>query len=463
MRLIIFRSAFFIPFVVILFQLQSIVILVEDIFEMFSFGSTKIKQRKTESIDLLFETFTLAMDKRKRLTRTDSALVSSAETIANLDPLIQSTNVQTESGIQGSSTRMILTEINPTNKDATNFIVKKSVTFLQRFTGVFYSLMASLLFTSSNFFIKQLDVVLLDVFLVRFIFQGLILVAYIVYKGYFPFAETDRLLFFIRSLVAASGSVFFYLALSMLPLPDLTTLRYTQVIWTALVTLLIFRQRINCPTLIASVMTIIGVIFVTQPSFLFATTMNINGTTNVSLSSYLSRTRPLGIIFALACAFSISTAIVLNKKLLEKHIRQSIIMLHFIGTTFLVLLIMRILYWTRLKPKHINFNFVEIYLKKDFIVATILATLQLIPMVLSQKSIKLEHPSIFTIVQASDILFALIFQNLFSTVKTNGLALLGSMLVLTSIVLVGIHKLWQDRQQQKFTTISMEENTWISD
>ncbi|CAF4580639.1 unnamed protein product, partial [Rotaria magnacalcarata] len=38
----------------------------------------------------------------------------------------------------------------------------------------------------------------------------------------------------------------------MLPLPDLTTIRYTQVVWTALLALIIFRDRITLPTIIAS-------------------------------------------------------------------------------------------------------------------------------------------------------------------------------------------------------------------
>ena len=79
-------------------------------------------------------------------------------------------------------------------------------------------------------------------------------------------------------------------------------------------------------------------------------------------------------------------------------------------------------------------------------------------MVLSQKSIKREHPSIVTVVQASDILFAIILQNIFSTNKSNGLALIGSTLVLTSIVIVGAHKLWQDRQNRTCISTSIQEN-----
>ncbi|CAF4426452.1 unnamed protein product, partial [Adineta steineri] len=130
-----------------------------------------------------------------------------------------------------------------------------------------------------------------------------------------------------------------------------------------------------------------------------------------------------GIFVAIFCAFSISAGIVLNKKLLEQKVRQSVIMFHFILTTTFMLIITQTYYWVFSKTNHRKFNIKEIYLTENFIYATILATLQLIPMVLTQKSIKREHPSIVTVVQASEILFSLILQNIFLAKKSNGLAI----------------------------------------
>jgi drug/metabolite transporter (DMT)-like permease len=79
-------------------------------------------------------------------------------------------------------------------------------------------------------------------------------------------------------------------------------------------------------------------------------------------------------------------------------------------------------------------------------------------MILSQKAIKREHPSIITVVQSSDILFALILENIFSSIRTNLLALMGSTLVLTSIFIVGGHKLWLDRENRTFIPIEIQEN-----
>jgi drug/metabolite transporter (DMT)-like permease len=152
----------------------------------------------------------------------------------------------------------------------------------------------------------------------------------------------------------------------------------------------------------------------------------------------------IGTLLALVCALSISMSIVLNKKLIQVKIRQSLIMLYFLLTSLIILLIIRIHYWVFSK----EFNFTKIFLTKDFLLASMITILQFIPMVFSQKAIKREHPSIITVVQSSDILFALILQNIFTSIKTNLLALMGSILVLTSIFIVGGHKLWLDRRNR---------------
>jgi drug/metabolite transporter (DMT)-like permease len=400
------------------------------------------------------------MEKGRRTNTIDS---SSQEAIAGLDPLLQPFDDQNDDPIYYSRHSSVFyipaTVIDDNNEENIDSNKKSKIcSYIERFSGIIYSLISSLLFTCSNFIIKQFDVVLLDVFLIRFVIQGLISFGYIIYKGYHPLSSNyNGLLIFIRSLIAATGSICFYIGLVLLPLPDLTTIRYTQVVWTALIALIIFRERITLPTILASILTLIGVICVAQPSFVFKKSKTFNETSQISLSKN-NEERLLGMFIVLLCAFSTSMSVVLNKKLLVKKVRQSIIMFYFILTTFIFLLIIQTYYWTFSKTNQRKFDIKKNYLTKNFIYATILATLQLIPMILSEKSIKREHPSIVTVVQASDILFAIILQNIFSINKSNRLALIGSTLVLTSIVIVGAHKLWQDRQNRTCLPTTIQEN-----
>lgn len=312
----------------------------------------------------------------------------------------------------------------------------------RRCTGIFYALLGSFFFTSSGFVIKQVGVDFFDALLCRFIIQTLLLFIFITYKHYQIFSGSWNLIFLqiIRVILASSGLFLFYLSYLYIPLPDLTTVRYTQVIWTALLAMLIFHEGIAIPTILAILLTIIGVVCVAQPTFLFAIS-NVNQTDIVHQSSNES-SRFLGLILALACALSISSSIVLNKKLLVLKIPQSILMFHF-STLNLVILILN-----QLRNRFL----LQIYSQQTmftgkYYIAASVSLVQLFSSTITQKALKLEHPSLISVVQSSDILVAIALQNLFTSDKSNWLSLLGSALVTTSIFLVGGHKLWVDRKK----------------
>ncbi|CAF3235966.1 unnamed protein product [Rotaria socialis] len=407
------------------------------------------------------------MDKKQRTYTSVSISTSPQEAAASLDPLVQPINDQDDEPMyihRRSSVFFVPTStINQNeeeNKDENQSnLVRKCFIYMERFSGIIYALLGSLLFTCSNFALVQLNIVMVDFLFIRILVQGLISLVFILYKGYRPIPDSNKLLIFIRSIFAAGGSISFYLSLSMLPLPDLTTIRYTQVVWTALLALIIFRDRITLPTIIASILTLIGVACVAQPTFLFAQSKIYNETLQDKVI-IKNNNRVFGTLLALSCAFSISMSIILNKKLLQKNLRQSIIMFYFLFTTLVLCIAMQVYYWILSKSNHLEFNLKKKILRKDFLFALSIAILQLLPMVLSQKSIKREHPSIVTVVQSSDILFAIVLQILFSSIKTNLLVLIGSALVLTSIFIVGGHKLWLDQQNRTYIPTSTEENTF---
>lgn len=317
---------------------------------------------------------------------------------------------------------------------------------VRRYIGIFYALAGSCLFTSSGFIIKQLRVDFFDALLCRFTIQTLILIVFILYKHYTILVGPRNLVLLqiVRVILAVCGLLFFYLSYRYIPLPDLTTVRYTQVVWTAILAMIIFRERISIATVAAIVLTLIGVVCVAQPTFLFGDHRRVsavNQTTDPVVSESAGPYRILGLAFALVCALSISGSIVFNKQLLVRKIPQSVLMFQF---SFLTLLF--------LVGNHVRNRFVlHAYAHRSmftwqFSVAASVSLLQLLSSTLTQKAIKLEHPSIVSVVQSSDILFALLLQNVIAAEKSNGLVFVGSALVATSIFLVGIHKLWKDRR-----------------
>jgi drug/metabolite transporter (DMT)-like permease len=385
-----------------------------------------------------------------------NAIPTDENSIHNIDPLIQPLFDTDELKVHENNDE----ELNNLEQKSTSILTLhshkqgKSNSFsqgLRRCTGLFYALIGSSLFTCSGFLVKQLRVDFFDALLFRFVIQTIILTTFIFYKRYKLINGSFNLICvqIIRVSCAAGGIFFFFLSYRFIPLPDLTTFRYTQVIWTAILAMIIFRERISIPTIMAIILTLIGVVCVAQPTFLFNNYQNSTNKSEIiekksndaDLESNKSY-RYLGLCLALSCAFSISASIVLNKKLLVLKIPQSILMFQYSVLCLIILFI-----------NHLRHRFIlHMYSNQtmftwQFILASSVLSIQLLSSTLTQKAIKLEHPSVISVVQSSDILFAIILQNLFANVKSNWLVILGSALVTASIFLVGIHKLWKDQKK----------------
>ena len=308
-----------------------------------------------------------------------------------------------------------------------------------RCKGITYAILSSTIFTLSTFIIKQLGVDLYDALLCRFSLQTILLTGFMFYKHYkFLYGSSSLILIqIVRSFVSCAGLLLFYASYNYIPLPDLTTVRYTQVIWTAIIAMLVFRERISLLTVIAILLTCIGVICVAQPTFLFKRRSTLTSPTPSS------STQLLGFGLALGSAISFSLSIVLNKRLLIVKIPHSIIIYQFALVTLAVLIVHHIYHRFVLRSYDERAMFTW-----QYAVGVSVCLFQLYSSTIVQKAFKLEHPSIVTIAQSSDILFAVLLQNLFTPEKSNGFVLIGAAFVMTSIVLVASEKLSKDTKEK---------------
>ncbi|CAF4246593.1 unnamed protein product, partial [Adineta steineri] len=81
--------------------------------------------------------------------------------------------------------------------------------------------------------------------------------------------------------------------------------------------------------------------------------------------------------------------------------------------------------------------------------ATLISLLQTLGVICGNRAVKRERPSIVTIVSASEIIYAILLQNIFTKNKSNVWVLLGSTLVISSVFLIGVHKFVQERKTKK--------------
>ncbi|CAF3395460.1 unnamed protein product [Rotaria socialis] len=321
--------------------------------------------------------------------------------------------------------------------------VESSPTLIARFAGIVYILLSAIIFTGSLFISKQLKVDVLDAIIPCYALHSAILIIYSKFIKHYSFYEHSKrhelFYLFINVFFSTTGVFSFYFAYRYLPLPDLITVRYTQVIWTTIITALLYREKPSIPMVIAILLTSAGVVFVAQPSFLFNSTLS-KSKTHVE--------RLIGLFIALYSSVALSIMIISNKHLLLKYkTKHSSIMVHYAVVT-LIVLVAKVVYSFNIFTDGME-SFRNYFFTWNYLFASLVCLLHIVAIVLTQKAVKREHPAIFTIVQSSNILFSLILQNIFSSTKSNLLSIAGSILVLASIVIITGLKYFKEKKQVK--------------
>lgn len=314
----------------------------------------------------------------------------------------------------------------------------KEVSWFTRFEGIIYALTSSFLFTCAAFSLKMLGVNLVDALLLRIVVQTLITFIFARSKNYSLLPGTMNQIFLqILCCATGAGSFFVYFfSLNYAELSDVTTLCYTRVIWTVIFGIFIYRERPALSLLIALPLTLLGVVFVAQPSFFFSSTVSSN-------NSF----RLIGLALSMVSSIASAGNVLSFKQLVStsKEVKPSVINFQYCSA-ILVLLSTYQLYQTFVRHTGLTWDFV---LSWRYILASIICLIMMISNVLTQKALKREHPAVFTLLGSADIIFALVLQNLFTSKRSNLFALLGSTLVIISVIIIGVSKMLTDRHIQK--------------
>ncbi|CAF4484883.1 unnamed protein product [Rotaria sp. Silwood2] len=329
-----------------------------------------------------------------------------------------------------------------------NKSVELSPTKATRFLGVFYILVSTLIVVSSMFITKELKVDVLDALIPCYLFHSIILIVYMKsikhYSLYKQSSKQEIVFLFINVFFSTTGVFAYFFAYRYLPLPDLTTIRFTQIIWTAIITSILYHEKPSISMIISILLSTLGVIFVAQPSFIFSKISNIPET-NISSGHYK---RLIGILIALYAAIGMAIMVISNKHLLSKYKTKESLIMFIFEFVILHILVANVLFRYNFFIDKMQL-FINDFFNWRYLCASSICLLHIPGFILLQKGIKLEHPSIVTILQSSGIIWSILLQNIFSSVKSNFLSLLGSILVLTSILIITGFKFINEKKDQK--------------
>ena len=142
---------------------------------------------------------------------------------------------------------------------------------LRRFYGFFCILACSFLSSIGSVVFKKMRVLdSFEILVIRFFLQIIAVALFMSYRKIKISGDKEsRKLLLWRGLFGSMCIAFCYLAIKTIAPSDLTVLMYTNAIMVPLLARFVLKEKLTVSHLIALILTIIGVILIAQPQFIF--------------------------------------------------------------------------------------------------------------------------------------------------------------------------------------------------
>ncbi|CAF1215485.1 unnamed protein product [Rotaria sp. Silwood1] len=321
----------------------------------------------------------------------------------------------------------------------------KHRTMFNHLSGIFWAFVAAYAFSIILFLIKFCEIDLIFGFFLQMFVQLIAFGIYAFYKGYNLLEPNEhRIAIIVRALLIGIGTLTLFLAYYYITLPDISAIRQTQIMFTIILSIFFLHGRITISRIIACILIIIAIILLMRPRIfgrLFSSVFNSTEHKTSWIPYSSSWNSIIGISLALCTAISYSIASIMNK------IYFSTEQLH---NTVLC-------FWSALSSLIISsiLLFVTHFVIKDarsfphdwrLFVGIALAIASIFVFIANQKAIKRERSSIVTLIYSTDIVLALILQNIFTHIKSTAIVVLGCILILASVLIICIEVLLKEKQ-----------------
>lgn len=136
--------------------------------------------------------------------------------------------------------------------------------------GLWLMALAALFFSTMSFFVKLggTRLPLVELVFARSI-VSLVIAGYSVYRLGLSLWGTNKRLLVLRGVFGFGALCCYFYAITHLPLADATVLQFTNPIFTALLAAAILRERMSRRDIASACVSLLGVVFVARPSFIF--------------------------------------------------------------------------------------------------------------------------------------------------------------------------------------------------
>jgi drug/metabolite transporter (DMT)-like permease len=261
----------------------------------------------------------------------------------------------------------------------------------------------------------------------------------------------------VRGAIRVVGLLSLYFALSLIPPSDCNAILHSSVILTAILSRIIFKEKLSFTHVIAIAFTVTGIIFILKPTAIFGSTITIKNETfnnnsietNKNNNSFIiQNSLPIGITCSILTAILFTLTNLIMKKLCKKklHWCYQTAFGSYVGLP-IALLISVSLFLSGQSHKKDSVDNVNMYYLHIFysILSGIFGNLGQIAL---NFALMYEEPTKVAIIKTTDVLFSFLLQLVILNISIDSLSVIGSFAILVGTCLVLIFKIFYQRSMK---------------
>ncbi|XP_045454098.1 solute carrier family 35 member G1 [Melitaea cinxia] len=288
------------------------------------------------------------------------------------------------------------------------------------YLGLILATLSSLFFSLCSVIVKSLvNIDPMQLAMFRFIGVLLPTIPIVIYTEQPVFPQGKRVLLILRSIVGTVGLMLSFYAFRNMPLADASVIVFSVPVFVALFARVFLKEPCGIWNTISIILTLIGVILITHPPFIF-------GNTQLETNQNYNSLR--GAIAAFVSTIFGANAYVLLRVL--KGLHFSVIMTNFGAIAIMQTLFYSFVFGALCMPNCGTERFLVVCLALFSYLGQILLTM----------SLQMEQAGPVAIARSADIVFAFLWQVMFFNEIPSKFSIFGAILVLSSVMLVGLRK-----------------------
>jgi drug/metabolite transporter (DMT)-like permease len=325
-------------------------------------------------------------------------------------------------------------------------------------------LSASLIFACCTFALKLIPADMFDIMIGRFFVQSVGFGAFAAfYKRYNVFNTNGQpIACALNIFMSSSTNLTYFGAFYFLPLSDLNTIKYTYIVWAAILSVIFLKDRFKIINGISFFFTCIGLILATKPHFfikifthlfhpsstIVANTTASTITTTIATAVTAATTSPyyyLGIGLASVSALAKAIQMIARKQLVKTKQPYSVMNFQFTIVGLLVSIIYSIIrrFW---QPEPYPWKWMGT-------AGVFFGCVQLLTNTFAAKALKRENVQLISILGSLDIIYAVILQYIFFRQTKSWIFYVGASLIVLSAVIVSLESHWANKRDRKHQAI----------